>query len=882
VVISITLASLRELLREEMAAAGLEELLDDQHQQVHAGNDAQAANENEDAAAPAAAAGVDGDHAPRIPPPPPLLPAVAANVHVTSAITNGHGAPAIADGNAVDGITITDSLSVVDAATGEIATSSTATDSGMSSSSLTVDSAKETKEPMTIPVVEQSAPTTFTAADASSITTTTTTTSVTDVDEHTPDGHKVNNNENGDNDVVDGDDGEGDDFTDDDDNDDDNDDEEDDEEDVAQAAPIAAEAAAVRPPPRWDRAAREEYELQLAMERSMADFQQQMTKQAAIEQNERRRMLQTLMEANAETKSVINQSESQIPSSSTSSSINNTDNNVNDTKAIPSVGDTTNNIPSSSAIPTISGTVDAVAAAHGDGVPPVAHAPDADADADAAAAARVRRRRRRAARINGENNGDAAAAAAAGGRRRRRHRRQQQEAAAAAAAAEELIEDMPLGHWLGFTGDLSFFGIHLLSVTVFNFLFLAGVFFVPLNLGRLAFVAMAQLPSEVALHLLGMIIYAIRTCIKSDQPFTDIMTFDFNAQYPNNATLMAIHANVTAAAAAATAAASSVTTPLINITNTLTTMSSDMITAATSAAVSTGSVAATAVEEVVVSTITNETVNATRNVAATIAAGAATTSSLTAPVLFANLLPDTLSSLSSIHEQFHMEMVTLVLVGYLVYILLALLFTAIHHQYSTPTTRLVRSIVRHIFIGSKVCGLIACELIVFPIIIGWSMDLLTLQLLDSSISARQRMFLRSPFTSTVIHWFIGLIFMLHISFFASLLRKTLRKAVLSRFIRYPDDAQFNPFRELLQLPVLTHLRRLAVSCVMYITLVIFCVHLPAKLATKAFPSLTPIHIRLSDPTEMVNKPLSIAFMTSSAVCMCLPVLVRGGFVLIAN
>jgi hypothetical protein len=61
----------------------------------------------------------------------------------------------------------------------------------------------------------------------------------------------------------------------------------------------------------------------------------------------------------------------------------------------------------------------------------------------------------------------------------------------------------------------------------------------------------------------------------------------------------------------------------------------------------------------------------------------------------------------------------------------------------------------------------------------------------------------------------------------------------------------NPFRELVQLPVLTHLKRLLVSCLMYIILVVFCVHLPAKMAIKLFPTLTPLHIRLSEATEMV-------------------------------
>lgn len=42
-----------------------------------------------------------------------------------------------------------------------------------------------------------------------------------------------------------------------------------------------------------------------------------------------------------------------------------------------------------------------------------------------------------------------------------------------------------------------------------------------------------------------------------------------------------------------------------------------------------------------------------------------------------------------------------------------------------------------------------------------------------------------------LHWFVGIIFMLVVSFFASLLRKVVRKKVLENFLRYPGRCWFS-------------------------------------------------------------------------------------------
>lgn len=65
-----------------------------------------------------------------------------------------------------------------------------------------------------------------------------------------------------------------------------------------------------------------------------------------------------------------------------------------------------------------------------------------------------------------------------------------------------------------------------------------------------------------------------------------------------------------------------------------------------------------------------------------------------------------------------------------------------------------------------------------------------------------------------------------------------------------DDPDFQPFRELLTLPVRTHIRRLLTSAILYSSLVWLCIHIPSMVIVRVFPSVTPFHVRFSDPTEM--------------------------------
>ncbi|BBN02416.1 E3 ubiquitin-protein ligase MARCH6 [Marchantia polymorpha subsp. ruderalis] len=146
----------------------------------------------------------------------------------------------------------------------------------------------------------------------------------------------------------------------------------------------------------------------------------------------------------------------------------------------------------------------------------------------------------------------------------------------------------------------------------------------------------------------------------------------------------------------------------------------------------------------------------------------------------------------------------------------------------------------------KVAFLLIIELGVFPLMCGWWLDICTLGMLDVSIAQRVEFFWSSPLTSSLLHWLVGIVYMLQISVFVSLLREVLRPGVLY-FLRDPTDPNYNPFRDLIDDPLHKHARRVLLSVVVYGSLIVMLVFLPVRLAILASPTMFPLDIRVSDP-----------------------------------
>ncbi|KAL0348344.1 UNVERIFIED_CONTAM: putative E3 ubiquitin ligase SUD1 [Sesamum angustifolium] len=153
---------------------------------------------------------------------------------------------------------------------------------------------------------------------------------------------------------------------------------------------------------------------------------------------------------------------------------------------------------------------------------------------------------------------------------------------------------------------------------------------------------------------------------------------------------------------------------------------------------------------------------------------------------------------------------------------------------------------RHLMTMIKVAFLLVIELGVFPLMCGWWLDVCTIRMFGKSISQRVEFFSVSPLASSLVHWIVGIVYMLQISIFVSLLRGVLRNGVLY-FLRDPADPNYNPFRDLIDDPVHKHARRVLLSVAVYGSLIVMLVYLPVKLAIRMAPSIFPLDISISDP-----------------------------------
>ncbi|CAH9057800.1 unnamed protein product [Cuscuta europaea] len=153
---------------------------------------------------------------------------------------------------------------------------------------------------------------------------------------------------------------------------------------------------------------------------------------------------------------------------------------------------------------------------------------------------------------------------------------------------------------------------------------------------------------------------------------------------------------------------------------------------------------------------------------------------------------------------------------------------------------------RHLMTMIKVAFLLVIELGVFPLMCGWWLDVCTIRMFGKSITQRVEFFSGSPLASSLIHWVVGIIYMLQISIFVSLLRGVLRNGVLY-FLRDPADPNYNPFRDLIDDPVHKHARRVLLSVAVYGSLIVLLVFLPVKLAMRIASTIFPLDISVSDP-----------------------------------
>lgn len=200
---------------------------------------------------------------------------------------------------------------------------------------------------------------------------------------------------------------------------------------------------------------------------------------------------------------------------------------------------------------------------------------------------------------------------------------------------------------------------------------------------------------------------------------------------------------------------------------------------------------------------------------------------------------------STVQHPSHMDNFLKVLLGYGVIALVAVgyigIISVLRQRYprlDSPVTRQVARLLRYVATFVKIVVLILFEFGIFPLGCGWWLDLCTLEILGGSLQSRMSYCRDSPWTCTGGHWILGIIYMVHISLFISLLREVVKPQLLW-FLRNPDDPEFHPFRELVEKPLSRHARRMCISVIIYVPLILALVYAPAQLCLKLLPNVFP-------------------------------------------
>ncbi|KAI8640568.1 hypothetical protein BD408DRAFT_484022 [Parasitella parasitica] len=133
----------------------------------------------------------------------------------------------------------------------------------------------------------------------------------------------------------------------------------------------------------------------------------------------------------------------------------------------------------------------------------------------------------------------------------------------------------------------------------------------------------------------------------------------------------------------------------------------------------------------------------------------------------------------------------------------------------------IQDIIRQQGIFLKVLMFILIELVVFPTVCGFLLDMSTLPLFaNASVSSRYAFHVKSPYSSYFLHWFLGTGVLFYFAIFITVCREIIRPGVMW-FIRDPNDPQFHPVQEMVERPLPNLLHKISQSALIYSVMLVF-------------------------------------------------------------
>jgi hypothetical protein len=152
-------------------------------------------------------------------------------------------------------------------------------------------------------------------------------------------------------------------------------------------------------------------------------------------------------------------------------------------------------------------------------------------------------------------------------------------------------------------------------------------------------------------------------------------------------------------------------------------------------------------------------------------------------------------------------------VGYTLLALLAMGYLAVKGSACGPDAAMPLRLLTFTSVFVKVVALLVCEVALCPVLAGWWLDICSFDLQHTTFTERRAFHQSAPWTSTFLHWLVGMLFMHAFASFVALLREMLRPGVLW-FFRDPNEPAFHPLKMMLELPVSVYVRRLLLITLM--------------------------------------------------------------------
>ncbi|PRP85395.1 hypothetical protein PROFUN_06941 [Planoprotostelium fungivorum] len=139
---------------------------------------------------------------------------------------------------------------------------------------------------------------------------------------------------------------------------------------------------------------------------------------------------------------------------------------------------------------------------------------------------------------------------------------------------------------------------------------------------------------------------------------------------------------------------------------------------------------------------------------------------------------------------------------------------------------------------SKATVLLSVEAIVFPLMCGFAMDLFVHDLLHDDgdpVTSAWNFFEAYPILSLVLHYLMGLFYMLYFGQLIRIMREVFREGTLW-FFRTTNDPDVDPLREVMEHSVLRHSWRISLTAMLYIFILLLVVKAPSFLCRTFLPS----------------------------------------------